>query len=283
MPRFTKTEQEAIILKAVWGMIDEMVNYEMFVKSDKTSDVILLFSTTSHMRLFNILLADFLSLPYEDRERSLPFGLPKPASTSRGASASHLSFLYAVCEQPMLSATSSPLRAHVEQFSEWLDEEAVVPRVWLMSIGLELDVKVSRIEFIRICGDIGKHNFLRLSRRVKSVRGILKANGHEIDEHNAYLVLNDFYEWFHGNIFAYHSSTIAEFLNNIRHAIYEYLRPEFERAFEWVDGGPKYRFRIPRDIKTPIGREMYWELMNDVRVPPYMPKFEVTRYAKMRY
>lgn len=33
MTSFTQTEQEAII-NAVWGMIDGMVNYEMFVKSE---------------------------------------------------------------------------------------------------------------------------------------------------------------------------------------------------------------------------------------------------------
>jgi hypothetical protein len=34
--------------------------------------------------------------------------------------------------------------------------------------------------------------------------------------------LDDFYERFHKDILNYHSSTIAEFLNNIRWGIYEY-------------------------------------------------------------
>ncbi len=62
-PPFTQIEQEAIILNAVWSMIDEMVNYAIFDKSDSVENVTLLFSGPSDRKLFNILLADFLSLP----------------------------------------------------------------------------------------------------------------------------------------------------------------------------------------------------------------------------
>src|SRR5215218_1142153 len=44
---------------------------------------------------------------------------------------------------------------------------------------------------------------------------------------DALLALADFYEKFHTDILNYHASTIAEFLNNIRWGIYEYLQPEF--------------------------------------------------------
>ena len=59
MTMFNETEQEAIILNAMWAMIDDMVNYEMFVKTERTTDVVLMFSTSTHMRLFNVLLVDF--------------------------------------------------------------------------------------------------------------------------------------------------------------------------------------------------------------------------------
>ena len=59
----TKTEQEVIVLKAIWELIDEMVNYEMFVKLSRTNDAVLMFNSRTHQRLFNILLVDFLSQP----------------------------------------------------------------------------------------------------------------------------------------------------------------------------------------------------------------------------
>ncbi len=33
-----------------------------------------------------------------------------------------------------------------------------------------------------------------------------------------------------------------------------------------------YRFHVPSAITHPLAKEMYWELMNVVRAPPYMPK-----------
>lgn len=37
MTTFNETEQEAITLNAVWGMINDMVNYEMFEKFTRTT------------------------------------------------------------------------------------------------------------------------------------------------------------------------------------------------------------------------------------------------------
>ena len=40
----TKTEHEFIVLKAIWGLIDEMVNFEMSAKPNYTGDVTLKFN-----------------------------------------------------------------------------------------------------------------------------------------------------------------------------------------------------------------------------------------------
>jgi hypothetical protein len=97
-------------------------------------------------------------------------------------------------------------------------------------------------------------------------------------------LIPEFYEWFHRNLFSYHSSAIAEFLNNIRWGMYDYLRPEFALSFTKDDPSSiAYRFKYPPDCNRPVARTMYWDLMNAVRSEPYMPRFEVTRYLKMRY
>ena len=67
----TRTEHEVIVLKAIWELIEEMVNYEMFLKPESTDTVTsVMFRTRMHQRLFNILLVDFLSQP-----KRWPFGL----------------------------------------------------------------------------------------------------------------------------------------------------------------------------------------------------------------
>jgi hypothetical protein len=98
------------------------------------------------------------------------------------------------------------------------------------------------------------------------------------------LALTDFYERFHTDILNYHSSTIAEFLNNIRWGIYEYMQPEFHRSIVWESGDPpKYRYIYPDAVTSRLAKECYWELMNEVRSAPYMRKFTVTKSLKLRY
>ncbi len=52
---------ESIVLNTAWGMIDGMVNHEIFDKQDLCGTPLLVFKSDSHARLFVILLTDFLS------------------------------------------------------------------------------------------------------------------------------------------------------------------------------------------------------------------------------
>lgn len=278
MTSLNKAEQEAVILNAVWGMIDDMVNYEVFEKQSKTDDVVLRFNSSSHMRLFNILLGNFLGLANPP-----PFGLPIPDTNARSSDRTHLLYLKQVVADPQLSQQAEAIQKPFEDFVNWLEAEAVVEGVWLSAIGLELDVRAKRIRLLKLCGDIAKHNFTRLSQTVQGIQKLIRTNGHEVDEAQAYLALNDFYAWFHHDIFAYHASTIAEHLNNLRLGINEYLRPEFERAFHYTEPKPLYGFHVPVSITNSLTKEMFWDLMNKVRGGPWMPKFVVSEHLKMRY
>ena len=128
---FNKTEQEVIILNAIWGMIDDMVNFEMFVKTEQTTDLVLMFSTSTHMRLFNVLLVDFLSQPQPQPRQggSLPFDLPQPRSNGRQTDLTHLFYLRQVCAAPKLGSDASVIAGPLEGFSDWLETEAVVEKV----------------------------------------------------------------------------------------------------------------------------------------------------------
>jgi hypothetical protein len=277
---FTKTEQEVIVLKAIWELIGETVNYAMFLKLPRADDTQLTFRTAMHQRLFNILLVDFLSQP-----RNWPFGLTVPPKGAPESERSVLFHLKRIASDPILNPNGGhALKLPLEAFLQWLETECFVEKVWLPSIEVESDIRVKRIAFIKICGNIAKHSFARLSANVHEICEILKANGRTIDPEQGYLVIPEFYEWFHTNIFSYHSSAIAEFLNNSRWGIYDYLRPAFDRSFTKDDPTSiAYRFIYPPNCNRPIAQTMYWDLMNEVRSAPYMPRFEVTRYLKMRY
>lgn len=284
---FSKTEQEAVVLNAAWTMIDDMVNYSVFVPlADRTQDINLVPQTSGSLRLFHLLLGDFLSPLVRKGRNGLPFDLPAPISGARPSDLTFLFYLRQVFENPKLNARSDAIREPAEAFARWLEEESFVEDVWLPSINVEVGLTISRITWIKICADIAKHSFARLEPNVAKIVRILSEHGKAIDEGMGYAVLPEFWEWFHTHLFAYHASSIAEFLNNIRWGIFEYLRPEYERAYHvtrYVAGAEMYAFHVPAEITRPIARNMYWDLMNMVRAKPCVPRFTVTSSLKQQF
>lgn len=274
---FTLIEQEIIVLRAVWDMVEGMVNYQTFDKRHGILGAELKFSSSVHQRLFNILLVDFLSKPEIGT-----FDLPEavgPQSTDN----TYLFYLRRICDEPLLNPDSASIRGPVEAFTDWLEGECFVEKVYFASIDLEADINVKRITFLKICGNIAKHNFGRLNYVVQRVKKVLSDNGVEIDEGKVLVALPDFYEWFHDDILNYHGTTIAEHLNNIRWGIFDYLTPEFDRSYEEIDPAPMYRFSSPDGCSDDLAMAMHWDLMNKVRHKPWFPQFQTADALKQRY
>ena len=135
-----------------------------------------------------------------------------------------------------------------------------------------------------MCGDLSKHNILRAIGVVNQFQNILDNSGYLISLEDSMVALADFYERFHTDILNYHSSTIAEFLNNIRWGIYEYLQPEYYRSIVWKGGSPPmYEYTYPSGVQNEFAKHCYWSLMNEVRSEPYVRRFQVTKWLKLRY
>jgi hypothetical protein len=263
-------EEEVILLRAAYELIDSMVNFEVLRLggSDLQSEV--QFNSATHQKYFNILLVDFLS---------------RTDKNSPVEQASFLGAVRSICQNPNFNADDSisALRSESNNFRTWLNQEIEI-ETWLPSISKKTNLNITRISLIKIGGNISKHNFLRLSGLSKEIGDLLSKSGVTTNEYDFFLVISDLYERFHTDIFNYHGSTISEFLNNIRWGIYEYLQPEFKRSIVWESHSPpKYHYIIPSEINTEFGKECYRGLMNEVRCPPYMRKFEVTKFLKLRY
>ena len=276
-----QSEQEAVILNTVWGMIDDMVNWTMFDDFGEDGPTSLSFRTGSHARLFIVLLADFLSMVQASKGRAVPLGLPKVPENARPSDRTFLYYLKHVCADPQLGEQALPMAERVDAFADWLEGTFTACSVNLPDIDLVGDVTVERYRYLKMCGDIAKHSLPRLAVNVRRLRRLLQKSGHEVDEEQAYLAMDNFFDWFFDDSFAYSASRIAEFLNELRWSIFEYLRPEYERAFQLE--GILYRYNVPENIKEPIGRAMYWDLMNRVGTKPIVPRFEVTEYLKRRH
>lgn len=281
------TEREAIILNSAWEMIDGMVNWAVFVKTGQTELSDLMFETSQHARLFAILLGDFLSEIRAFKGEPIPLGL-KPAPSN--APPSDLTFLFhlrQVCADPKLGSGTAGLSAAVEAFATWLEGEFTATDVNLSPINVVADLRITRYRYLKMCADMAKHSLARLATNVGHLRKLLQQAGHPVSEQEAYLAVEAFFEWFHHDIFIYHSSQIGESLNDIRWAIYDYLQPEFRRSFHVpvtsTTSFPIYSYHVPPAITEPLAVAMYWDAMNRSRSQPCMQRFVIPDYMKRRY
>lgn len=280
-------ERESIILNSAWEMIDDMVNWAMFVKTDRTEPTNLMFETSQHSRLFAILLGDFLSEIRPFKGSPVPLGLKPAPSRARPSDLTFLFHLRQVYGDPKLGADTTALSTTVEAFADWLEGEFTAEGVNLHAIDVVADLRIPRFRYIKMCGDIAKHSLARLATNVGHLRKLLEAAGHTVTEQEGYLAIENFYEWFHDDIFIYHSSQIAEFLNNIRWTIHDYLQPEFRRSWhlrrEATPNFPIYGYRVPLGITEPVSRAMYWAVMNRVRAKPWVHRFVISDSFKQRF
>ena len=80
---FTALEQEAIVLNAAMGIVDDMVNHAIFCSlGDDRENTNLLPQTSDTLRQFAILLRDFLSPVTAKGKGPMPFGLLSNLSRS---------------------------------------------------------------------------------------------------------------------------------------------------------------------------------------------------------
>lgn len=280
-------EREAIILNSAWEMVDSMVNWAMFVKNDQTELSNLMFQSSVHARLFVILLGDFLSDVRAFKGGPVPLGLKPAPHNARPSDLSFLFHLRQVCAAPKLGPNTSELAKAVDDFAMWLEGEFTATGVNLHAIDIVADIRITRYRYLKMCGDIAKHNLARLTTNVGHLRKLLHQAGHSVSEPQAYLAIEGFFEWFQDDVFIYHSSQIAEFLNNIRWATYRYLQPEFRRSWHLTDRATAdfqiYNYRMPPEIIEPVAIAMYWDAMNHSRSKPSVQEFTISPHMKARY
>jgi hypothetical protein len=269
----TPIENEIITLKVVLDMIGDMVNHETMTFYLHALDSSIIFKTMTHMAFFNIILVDLLSKPsdifLDDKK--------------------YIDRLKDICDNPLMGKTSDAqeLKIAVCAFDQWLSDKVTIQNRWFPSLDLNIDLNIRRQDFIYMCGNIAKHNFTRLTRVAENLQRVFEDNGQSVSLDKCIVALEDFREQFYNDIFHYHSSTIAEFLNNIRWGIYSYASAVraccVENSYDKTMRLSIYKYSYPTDVTSDIGKTCFWNLMHDVMREPYVQRFEVAKYLKMRY
>ena len=268
----TNIEKEVITLKAVFDLINEMVNREMMVFHIGSPYSSVMFHRGAQKALFNILLVDLISVPKGFFDADL----------------NYIERIREVCLKPQFGNTCVDfLKTTANDFLAWLSESVIIENRWFCSIGLEIDLTIKRQDLITICGNMAKHNFTQQTRQAQKFQRILRDNGEEVSLDSCLLALSDCREQLYDDIFAYHIPTITEFLNNIRWGIYYYASPQREACVrEFLDAYhnlPSYSYDFPTEVVSKIGKEYYWALMDDVNRPPFIEHFKVDELFKRRY
>ena len=267
---FSPIEWEMIALKALTDALDSMLNHSVMTLRGNDPNTEIVFDSSVHQRLFTILLVDFLA---------------KPEKAIVGFDGSYLELLSGICHSPSAGEPKSimALATSVEHLSSWLSSKIEVT-VWLPSLYKETNVTIQRSDFIWITGNISKHNFARLTRVSRKLIKIFQANDVEFNLHQAITVLDEFYERFHDDILNYHSSALAEILNNVRWGIHNYLEPLFKDSFMSDPDDPiQYEYQYPQGLNHEFARSCFWDVMNEVRRGPNIRPFKAPWYLKKRY
>jgi hypothetical protein len=263
-------EVEVVFLSAISEVIDSLVNFEMLSLAGNDPESMVRFKSSTHQRFFATVLVDFLSRT----DKRAPVKVD-----------SYLGALRSICQYPsfLVGGNVDGLKEATQDFVAWLEYKVPID-LYLPSIDVQGQVSLPRLSFIKMCGNISKHNFLRNMGVADELKQTLELIQPMITLESAILALGDLYDKLQNDFLEYHSSTIAEFLNNIRWGIFEYLSPEFQRSIVYdspFEG--RYRFDYPPGVLHEVAKQCYWELMNDVRRKPIMRRFEVSMMLKQRY
>lgn len=266
---YTPLEKQIINIKSITETLDSILGHHLIDLHGETDNTEVLFKTDGCKMYFFLTLIDlFSNFKFSLVDSEMSTGIDR---------------IIEFAENPLINNPNvDKLKESITQFNTWLNEECEYEKIWLPSIEKEASLKVKRKEYLKICGNISKHCFMRLDRMQELLKKIFNRNGIELNDEKAIMILPEFYEWFHEHIMSYLSSYIIEMLNNIRWGIQEYLKPLFEESIISGDNG-YYRYNYPEEIQSELGKHCFWDLMNEVRRGPYLKKFEIPSYKKERY
>ncbi|MFW5498973.1 MULTISPECIES: hypothetical protein [unclassified Maridesulfovibrio] len=269
-------EKEVISLHTTNRAIDDMVNHILLDFYPNEASTEAHFKDIPQATLFNSRLTDFLT--------------PDGSELCINKNESRLESTIRITQSPHFNQddTIGDLKKACEIFDGWLLQEPIFEEINLPSINQVVSLRLPRIFFIKTCGNILKHNDMSLNKVAQRLQKWFSKNDYVLSSQDSYMVLDDFLDWFHNNIFIYHGCIIAQMLNDIRHGIKAYLRPAALKSTYWVYD--EYlerntpRITIPPEMESDYSKHCYQSLMHDAaRQRANVNLFKTPDYFKLRY
>lgn len=268
---YSAAERETIGLCICLEAVSDIANHSLLTIRDVSAypgEAEAIFETRVHRDLFLIRLLDFVK---ETGSKQLT-----------GVTGSCLAVLKQACTTQCFNVNGSvsELQNSIEALEAWLSKKKEMT-LWLPTLDINAKINISRLDYLNITGNHSKHNLSRLTGVSRDVARMLSEHGYSVPEEQIPLALDDFREHLAENYFVYYSTWLAELLNNIRWGLQSYLTPVFVTSYKSdPTDPPMYRYEYPSEITSPIAREWFWRLMNNVRSRPYIKKFSAAHYFK---
>lgn len=262
-PTLSDAEREVIVLASVMGIIDDMVNYIIFSFPGRDTTLQSLPQTSTTKAYFALRLSDFLS--QTDRNIGI-------------AEIPYLRHLAQIVESPSLGEATG-LRASVKQFADWLNEKKTFAKVWLSTLDIETSLTPSRLSWLKVTGNLQKHDALRSSGTADDIAKWLQEQGHTVDRMDVLGALDDFREWLTEDALSAYIPKLGFLLNELRWETFEYLRPYYRKhhVTEWDNAFRLHRDRFTPDprITAPFACGQRHVLLNWVRKGPIVSRFSI--------
>jgi len=255
---FVGLDREVIVLAATTELIDTMVNLGLFALLGEGEHRQPMPHSRVDKAFFSISLVDFLS------------GTDEACGVGRQPYLAHLA---AVCDAPSLGDATS-LHLVVEDLRDWLRCRIKIEGVWLPSLDIETTLAPTRVDWLRTCGDLSKHNVLRSGGTAKMIQSWLDEQGHAVGLHDILLALPEIQDWLDDNVLSHQIIVLTQRLNALRWAIHDYLYPYFLQAYKPSEDGA-YMFALPIGLTERYPKARCRELLNWMRKGPIMPRFTV--------
>ena len=268
-------ERETIGVCIACEAIEDILNHEVFKIRDageQPGEATAYFSSHTHQQLFLIRLLDFAKEGGD--------------SLLTGVNGSCLDVLSAACTNRSFDVEGSVslLQGATEQLRSWLQTSTTM-KLCLPALGVEVDLRVPRLQLLYISGNQAKHNVSRLTGLARNIQEMLERHGYDVPIEQVPLVLDDFREQLNEDFFVYYGTWLAELINEVRWGVQQYLLPTFEASYRLAPeiDDMAYRYEYPPSIAGSVPRSWFWRLMNHIRLGPCVKRFRASRSFKLEH
>lgn len=271
--KLSSLEKELLLLLSAIQIFDSVLNREILsVNVNENNLATIRPQSYTTMKYFLIYSLDFFSkatdlLNHEENSKN------------------YLNLLKETSQYSKILPYDKSVLDNINELERWIDAELIYRNFYFSILDCEIDLKVKRLDVLKINANFSKHNLTRLNACREILKKILLKNDqlkngeNFIENKNLFYTINDFCNNFIGDnqMIDKYIYCLAYHLNNIRLSIKESLMPIYYESIEYsYDKNGLQRYMYKRsDNMSDFEYYLFWDLMNWVGSKNIFEKFDI--------